>query len=171
MFSFAMNTNPAIGFNTNTVSHFYRRRRPDVRAEHTLLEEQTIYAERGIRFNGQGVIDENVKNTMVVSMKYGPYAHDHDYTSTLHARQPVHKTPPNQAYDPRSPPRRQGSHSSPYGEALLEVGDGRSREGQHVYETPVFPNDDRDLRGIRTQSADGIARNIDHDEGKSNRTS
>ena len=121
-----------------------------------------------MRYNGQGVTDESVKNAMIVSMKQGPYLHEHDYTSTLHTRQAPHKVGANQAFDPRSG-RRHGSH--PYDEALVEITDGRSRELQHVYETPMFPNDDRDMRGIRTQSADGIARNLQHDEGKSNRTS
>ena len=98
-------------------------------------------------------------------MKQGPYLHEHDYTSTLHTRQPLHKLPSSQVSDPRSGRRY------PYDESLVEMVDGRSRELQHVYETPMFPNDDRDVRGIRTQSADGIARNIEHDEGKSNRTS
>ena len=143
----------------------YRRNRPNIQTEHTLLGEQAIYTERGMRYNGQGVTDESVKNAMIVSMKQGPYLHEHDYTSTLHTRQPPHKVT---AFDPRSG-RRHGSH--PYDEALVEIADGRSRDLQHVYETPMFPNDDRDIRGIRTQSADGIARNLEHDEGKSNRTS
>ena len=113
-------------------------------------------------------MDESLKNSVVVSMKHGQYLTEHDYTSTLHTRQPPHKLPSNQAFDPRSP-RRQGGHSSPYDEALVEIADGRSNH--HVYETPMFPNDVADVRGIRTQSADGIARNIEHDEGKSNRTS
>ena len=129
-----------------------------------MLGEHAIYAEKGTRHNGQGITDENVKNSMVVSVKH-PYLTEHDYTSTLHTGHPPHKLPPNQAYDPRSP-RRHGGH--PYDEALVEITDGRQH---HVYETPMFPNDNRDVRGIRTQSADGIARNIEHDEGTSNRTS
>ncbi len=149
-----------------------RRGGPSVRAEHTLLGEQAIYAERGIRYNGQGIADENVKNAMVVSMKQGPYLHEHDYTSTLQARQ-HHKMPPGSqpGFDPRSPFHRQDSLTSPYNDTLVEIVDGRPREVQHVYETPMFPDSNTDVGGIRTQSADGIARKSDRDEGRSNRTS
>ncbi len=167
----------------------FRRGRPAVRAQHTLLGEQAIYAERGggvaTRYNAaqqqHPLADDNLKNAMIVSMKPGAYLHEHDYTSTLQARQHPPAAagklpPPPQGFDPRAPGhyRRQESMTSPYSDTLVEIVDGRPKEVQHVYETPMFPDEIRgDGREIRTQSADGIARHADcrADESKSSRTS
>ena len=41
---------------------------------------------------------------------------------------------------------------------------------EHIYESPRFPIQEMSFKGAKTQSADGIARKAETEEGKSNRT-
>lgn len=147
---------------------FFRRNqhREALRTETRLLEESEYYAEqnRYTRENQKNSIPMSVKQCKVIIPPRG----EHDYTCTLPHRT-AHMAPgscdPHARYDPRTErfrmdPREEGFPPPP--DFVIK---------EHIYETPRFPLQDMQRKGVATRSADGICRKIESDEGKSNRTS
>ncbi len=140
--------------------HLFRKnQQPQVPNEHALLGEGAIYAERRLGYNSSGLGEENLKNTLVVSMREGPYAHEHDYTSTLHRPLPPHHV----TFQPHYEPQHVQGHG--HGEEGFPDIPGVNKVPHHVYETPMLP-EEVSVHGIRTQSADGISRKLDPREDR-----
>ncbi len=93
-------------------------------------------------------------------MREGPYAHEHDYTSTLHRPLPPHHVTFQPHYEPQ--------HVQ--GQGQVEGGfpggvPGGNKVPHHVYETPMLP-EEVPVHGIRTHSADGISRKYEHKDDR-----
>ncbi len=131
--------------------------------ETRLLDEHGFYSD-------QRYIRENIKNTIPLNKQaetpLPPYSGDHDYTCTLPLRQHQSHVPCDGHFRVETKPALANLEMED--DTFPPPPDFKVRE--HIYESPKFPLQEMSIKGIRTQSADGIARHAEMEEGRNNRT-